>query len=183
MNYDEIGFFTAFTSGVSALLSIFALCLSFYVYKRDRVEVIVRGRVGKNIIDSIDRYYLEITVTNSGRRSVTITHLTGNYYTWWGSSWPILARIPYIRNIIIEKNIKHEWKKIQFITSTNIPAYLHEGNCIVETFEMNRALVKDLLLSRGIFAIDSTGKAWKLPSEFLRDIKWALDKNRLLNKV
>ncbi len=189
MTYDHIGFFTAFASGVNAVISIFALSVSFYVYRRDRVEVSLHGRVGKNIVDptevsdTIDRYYLEITVTNSGRRSVTITSLAGNCYPWWGSSWPMLAEIPYIKSIILEKNSKHEWKKFQLVTSTAIPVSLHGGDCIVETFMMNRTLVKDLLLSRGIYAIDSTGKTWKLPAKFLSDIKWAVDKNKLLNKV
>lgn len=109
-----------------------------------------------NTIPYDGKDYLNITVTNTGKRPIKIKGVAYVGYKWW---WP-------------------PWKKRQFvIMPRNIPCYLKEGEDVNENFIYTKDDFKKLLKDniKAIYAFDTVGgkhfMPWKKFIEFNQHVK------------
>ena len=64
MNNDVLIILSAYEAGASAVVSIFALAISFLTWKRDGLKITISAMVAEIIPRSTEQIYLAVTITN-----------------------------------------------------------------------------------------------------------------------
>jgi len=176
MDVNAATVFAAWAAGASGVLSLFALALSYYTFKRDKAKINLSAMIGIMVPGPLDQKYFMITITNSGRRNITITHLAGTYFPWWGKIATLLAKVNILKLLLIWTGLFSEnWSEFILITSNRLQNQLGEGQYISETFPMTPDMINNILRTKKIYALDSVGNQWYLSRSRLKEIQQSIN--------
>lgn len=115
--------------------------------------------------------YLSLTITNVGKRPITVIHIGGSYIPWWGKILCEIMMLPFIEKLQIWQKVFQSWVDFIIIPTNNIPVKLHEGEYLIETYPIKNIDPKSMQKATCFFVVDSKGKEWYLSRRKLKEIK------------